>query len=86
MGNRTSSSHPPVLTLLHLIQSATLASMLDVDEFKPLRHLVPRDASLTSSMAACLWVTPEHVGLYLVRDLMPLHWGCLSHRQPHSGR
>lgn len=26
---------------------------------------------------------PEHVGLYLVRNLMAIHWGCLSHRQPH---
>lgn len=30
-----------------------------------------------------LRVMPEHVGLYLVRDLMAPHWGCLSHRQPH---
>lgn len=46
-------------------------------------HLVPQASSfsLTSSIAAWLWVTPEHMGLYLVRNLMALHWGCLSRRQ-----
>lgn len=26
---------------------------------------------------------PEHMELYLVRNLMALHRGCLSYRQPH---
>lgn len=51
--------------------------------FSASSHLVPRASSfsLTSSIAAWLWVMPEHMGLYLVRNLMALHWGCLSCRQ-----